>query len=375
MFCPHCGSAIPDNSTTCPNCNADLTSENTPTIDDNATDGSTSEPDATPAETDTVDASTSDEAVEANASDDTAAKDTPPDPSSSNPAPSATMPAPTTPAPSAKGPVAQAWDDISESPHWLRRTLLLMVMQAIPVVGFWATGHNLTWGAQAAQGRREQLPTHSIFGWPEFKYGLLQFILAALYATTMGVFAIIGLIPLIGWIIALAAAILCPPILALASLRLRATGKLSSAFELSHIIEVYRRAPGALIACQLLPAIIVGAILFLILAILGLGSCTTVAGFSQPFPFNTYGFGVGYSALGALLAGGLGVGFIAFLILAAAGHGLIQLWQFRATGIWIYQHAPEWASVDSLSASATGATSAPTSHPTEAGPVPPYSAE
>ncbi len=62
--------------------------------------------------------------------------------------------APTGYAAAPQGCLGAAWHDITSSPGWVKRVLLLMVMNCVPVLNFFAKGYNLQWGAQAARGER-----------------------------------------------------------------------------------------------------------------------------------------------------------------------------------------------------------------------------
>ncbi len=80
--------------------------------------------------------------------------------------------APTGCAAAPQGCLGAAWHDITSSPGWVKRVLLLMVMNCVPVLNFFAKGYNLQWGAQAARGDVQPLP-RGVFGKKTFLAGVL----------------------------------------------------------------------------------------------------------------------------------------------------------------------------------------------------------
>lgn len=243
-----------------------------------------------------------------------------------------------------KGVLGQAWTDITASPGWVKRVLLLMVMNVVPILNLFATGYILQWGADASRGIHQTLPKER-FDLRCFLTGLFYFFLSMLLAVASFWTGILALIPIVGWIAMVVIPLFANAFLAMAGMRMAIFGRFGAAFELSDLFSKYKRRLGQLFAASFVPSLIVVAVVCVLLGILALGSCSAGSGILGT---GMRGFSYGYypspEMMGMALMG-TGVGlffFVLILVVTVFFAGFAQVWTLRAVGIWAARVAPEW---------------------------------
>ncbi len=245
-------------------------------------------------------------------------------------------------APAPKGCVSQAWSDIVSSPNWVKRILLLMVMNCVPVLNLYSSGYILQWGSGAARGKVGSLPTDS-FDRRTILLGLVPFLLSLLFFLGASVLTLFCIIPILGYIVFIVGVVMANAFYYMALMRVGATGKIASAFDLSELFRVYRKKLGSLVFATLIPGILGGlvtfAIIVIIFAIVSLFNYPALASMSS---YTQSYFMSNPVALIGMSASYL-VAFVIAFIVAFLMEGFVELWTMRAVGHWVNRTAPEWA--------------------------------
>ncbi len=244
-----------------------------------------------------------------------------------------------------RGCLGEAWHDITSSPGWVKRVLLLMVMNCVPVLNFFVQGYNLQWGAQAARGDAQPL-SRGTFGKKTFLAGLLFAVINLLGGIAGVVLLALNIIPFVGFVIVGIANLLISTFVSLAAMRMMVYRSFGEAFELSELCAKFKKKLGSLFAAACVPGIVVGVLLFLIMtlvmAILILASMA-----SGSAGYYGYGYGVSsfaYDPVGFMFVflsmfGGV---MLFVFVLALFAYGFADLWSMRAVGHWVARNAPEW---------------------------------
>ena len=240
------------------------------------------------------------------------------------------------------GYISRAWRDVSQSPGWAAKSLLLALIMLVPILDFVAFGYILRWGRTAAYRDGDDLPPVAITG-DYFKLGFFAALISLCWSVA---FALVGSIPLIG-VLMVVVAIFAAPAISLCVFRTNLLNSLPAAFDLKKVWGAYKRDVGGLMAIEWLPALIcVGICLVIGLAftlILGVGALAGAAAYSVGFGdafFATFGMGLGLLIM-------IACAFIINIVGAA-----VQMVIFRAFGYWIRDHADEW--LDEARAAAYG---------------------
>lgn len=244
--------------------------------------------------------------------------------------------------PKERGNVAQAWADITGSPNWLKRLFLLLIMNCVPVLDLYVKGYSLQWGAQAARGKAEPLAP-GVFTKKTLLYGLVPFLLKILAFLGSIVLWAFSVIPIIGVLFTLAGCLLADAFTRLAVMRVGATGRMGSAFDLSELFRVYRKNMGGLVFASAAPVIlggivviIVSVVLFALAGIDSYSSMRDVGGHYGYYDYYYDPFDLVFGSVGMVVAFAL-VGLLSALI-----QGAVELWTMRAVGYWVFKNAPEW---------------------------------
>lgn len=246
-------------------------------------------------------------------------------------------------APSQKGVLGQAWTDITSSPSWIKRVLLLMVMNAVPVLNFFVSGYVLQWGADASRGVNVVLPKQS-FDLRCFLTGLFYTILSVLMVAGMAWTGILAIIPVLGWIAMALLPLFANAFLAMAGMRMAIFGRLGAAFELSDLFVKYKKHLGPLFAATFVPGLIVGLVICALLGLLLVGGCAAGNSMMSGMGYGRGLMGMSSANLGSLLFGaGAGLFFLVLIIVfAICLTAFAQVWTMRAVGVWAARFAPEW---------------------------------
>lgn len=180
------------------------------------------------------------------------------------------------------GCLAQAWDDITESEGWVKRILLLGLVNMVPILNFFVEGFAMQWARQLPLDKVEGMPT-KIFRDGAFVQGFYAFVVALVVGIVSSVVAgVLGFVPVLGALAGLAVALLLSMFKTLSVMRIAISQNLSSGFDVKAIWKgLFTNRFGKLFCATLLPGIIVGAasafVCGSVLVVFGLNSITSLA--------------------------------------------------------------------------------------------------
>lgn len=347
MICPHCGAEVEDGVKYCPVCGSAMS------VEQAATPGTADQGVAPGTGNQSFGSGAPNQGSVSNAAD------------QAQPAPGQYPVVPAAPV-AQKGCLGQGWSDITSSPDWVKLVLPLMVMRAIPVIRFFSSGYNLKWGVAAAKGDNSLLQKGT-FGKLEAKAGFFYVVLTWLFNIAVaGVSLLVMGIPVLGAIVMVAAGIVLNAITFAAALRMAMFDKFGEAFELSDLVAAFKRKPGQLILASYIPALIVGAIASVLMAIvLGANFSDIFSELAYSSSYSSYGYGssiLGVSSIIDLvfeLLGVIGVAGSLVLLVASLLQGFAELWSMRAVGIWVQRYVPEWSKGEKVADAVFGNPGAP----------------
>lgn len=249
-----------------------------------------------------------------------------------------------------EGCLGAAWRDITSSAGWIKRMLLLAIMNCVPVLNFFVAGYSAKWGANVASGVREPLPTGN-FTKHTFIVGVFISLLNILMIIANIWLFVLNFIPLIGFIIVFIVNLFASAFFALAVMRMTIRRKLGAAFDLSEIMKRYKTRVGSLVASAVVPGIIT-TIVFALVAMLILLICSGIAmrgiGMYGGSSYSSmmYMFAdMSYNPVGAAIALVSALGVVIFILVALYLFldAFANVWSMRAVGHWVSQNAPQWA--------------------------------
>lgn len=366
-ICPQCGAPADPDAQFCASCGASL--EEAAITEAQVAVASTDTSDAAPADAAPSDAAAASGAVPA----DTAPADTVP--ADTAPAPQAyyAQPVPSTQqasgqpvqpgygnqaqrpmqptAPVQPGPLSQAWHDLTGQTGWFGTAMVLMLLNLVPILGWYARGYMLEWATQAgdgAQGLPKPRFTRTTL-WRGFLYGMLS-----LLGGIIGLgFTLLFKIPLVGILLYIAWMILVSVFVAMAGVRMTAKDGFGAAFDLSDLWDQFKQAPWGVILAVFVPGLIVGVIMAIIYTAVFASSFYSLGSLLENLAYmgssaSYMGYGMGSVALENLLSMLLGsltaVGFGAAVagLVQTALSTIAQLWSLRAVGVWMSRLDPNW---------------------------------
>ena len=241
----------------------------------------------------------------------------------------------------AKGCAGAAWDDIVHSPGWVSRVLLLGLINLVPILNFVVMGYGMRWGRELLLGRIAPMP-QKIFGERTFVNGVFAFVVSIIIGiATYICCAILGVVPLLGALAAIAATIFMDMFAYVMIMRVAIYDDLGAGFDIRNCWEAFKKNPGSLFCASILPNLIVG-------AIAGAICLAIIAVFALPLLAILVGTIAAGESVGALVGGGLSlltVGIpallLVYVVLCFAG-GLGTVWTLRAMGHYVAREAQDW---------------------------------
>lgn len=247
-------------------------------------------------------------------------------------------------APFQRGILGQAWHDLTGSQGWFGRVFTLILMNLVPVLGWYVSGYMLQWGASAGDGA-EGLPRRSFSRstlWLGFLYGVLG-LLGGLAAA--GLFYV-GVIPVLGAIFLFCWGVVVSVYTTVAGVRMAIKGNFGAAFDLSEILEAFKRDPWGAIVAVFVPGLAAGAIVcVVVMLVLTAAAGSLYASSYYLYSGSYYGYGADpLSTVGAVL-GILGPAVVVVALVAVFAGTFAELWSVRAVGVWIDRTAPQWKRV------------------------------
>ena len=223
--------------------------------------------------------------------------------------------------------LSRAWNDFKSEKGQIGRVIILTLLGCVPILNFVVLGYCLIWGANAALGGKQGMPSKYVSS-ATFTLGFFAFVVSLVWVVVYGV---LSAIPLIGLLATLAFLVLLP-CLFLCNMRLSLFGSLSSAFEISKVWDLFKPNMGTALVITWVPSAIAIAVALVASAFLGL--------------FGGTGVLVGLTSSSGLIASaGMVTGAILLLILTLLSSLIevaVSLVIYRAFGYFIADNAPQW---------------------------------
>ena len=263
-----------------------------------------------------------------------------------------------------EGAVGAAWRDISGTPGWIKKMVLLCLLGCIPVLNFGVEGYALRWSRDLSMGTRDFMPKQVfrkkeiltgfracimeiIYGSAYFLVALLAWLLITAFfglfgAAAAGIMGTLGAVLLIfGY------ALFFYPLQNAAIMRMVTVDYLEGGLNIGKIWQAYKRSIGGIMGASLLPVIIVGLIQGIVYAVF----MAIIAAMSSGIPglvenmYYDYGYGYGMDSLNGLFSLGAGAMFLLFVmgLILAMLSVFSEVFCWRAVGHWSVRNAPEWA--------------------------------
>ncbi len=257
------------------------------------------------------------------------------------------------------GCVGAAWQDIKNSKGWFGKIALMGLIEFIPILNWVNAGYAMRWGRDLYFGRVEEMPK-SIFVDRAFVNGAMCFVIQILISlVTLIASFMLSIVPLIGWLVALAFSIFTGILYNAMTMRTAIFDELGAGLSISQVWSGVKGHFGSLFAIWILPMLIIGLISFCIcsiIAVIGgtllgtnlfayIGNLVTSYGGTEalsaaisrdPVLERNIAFAL-VSYLGALLPILIVCGYV-----TCASNVLAQLLAFRATGHFCVRWAGEW---------------------------------
>lgn len=241
----------------------------------------------------------------------------------------------------AEGCVKAAWRDVTASEGWKGRMVLLGLIGCVPILNFVVYGYGLNWAREVPFGAKTPLPRQMVSG-RNFEYGFYYFLIALVLGLVCGIAsAIVGWVPLIGWVAAIALMLLAIMLEPLLGTRMAMMGSLGEGFQIGHAWTALKRNWTSLLAASVLPSLIAWAVMMVLGTLFLAVGLAGIAG-----PLLALGSGYGSSAAAAAV-GGMGIlGLLLVLVwyvVGAATTAIAMVVTLRAVAHWVGRNAPEWA--------------------------------
>ncbi|WP_251159039.1 zinc-ribbon domain-containing protein [Caniella muris] len=258
---------------------------------------------------------------------------------SAGPVPPSQPPVPPTAA--QRGILGQAWHDLTGSQGWFGRVVVLILMNLVPVLGWYVSGYMLQWGASAGDGS-EGLPRRS-FSRSTVWLGFLYAVLGLIGAVATASLFYVGAVPVLGPIFLFCWAVLVSVYTTVAGVRMAARGSFGAAFDLSDILEAFKRDPWGAIVAVFVPGLAAGAVIVVVAMLVLTGAAGSMYASSYYlYSGSYYGYGLDPLSTVAAMLGILGPAVVIVALAAAFAGTFAQLWSVRAVGVWIDRNAPQW---------------------------------
>lgn len=256
------------------------------------------------------------------------------------------------------GCLAQAWDDITESEGWVKRILLLGLVNMVPILNFFVEGFAMQWARQLPLDKVEGMPT-KIFRDGAFLQGFYAFVVALVVGIVSSVVAgVLGFVPVLGALAGLAGALLLSMFKTLSVMRIAISQNLSSGFDVKAIWKaLFTNRFGKLFCATLLPGIIVGAasafVCGSVLVVFGLNSITSLVDsiqyaqqmeqMAQMNPMmQMFGYGNPWPSVVGQAMGLVPLFFVIYLI-AMFLAALSTVLTLRATSHYVTRYQHDWS--------------------------------
>ena len=260
----------------------------------------------------------------------------------------APQPQPTQPV-YAQGCLGAAWADIKATPGYVGKLVVLGLIMCVPILNFVVAGYLLHWAREVPFGGRTPLPVQRVTG-KNFEFGFYAFVIALAVSIVMGVVGmILGVIPILGWLVYMALSLAAMAVIALMQMRMIMGYSIGDGFNVKDLWKVAQRNIGQLLLVTLVPGLvvsfvvgIVGGVIMFVAMLLGLGGAlpSIVSSSSVGTASMTDALAIMSFILGPALLAGLVV-----YVLAMIAETVANTLTLRGLGHWVARYAPEWTAL------------------------------
>lgn len=240
--------------------------------------------------------------------------------------------------------LGDAWEDVRGSEGWIGKVALLGVVYAIPVLGWVASGYMLRWSRQLAFGKREHMP-QGLFVDRAFVTGFFAFVvtLVTTFVTAL-VSSLIGWVPLLGALAALAFWVMLSLFENAAIVRMAIVDHLGGAFDIGRIWRAYKQSLGGLFCASVVPGIMAGLVLVVLSAIFGVVFFALAGTGVASYALSSYSpHHMGLPVLSVGTSAGIVVLLVVMWVLFCMAVAAARLVTYRAVAHWAMYAAPSWA--------------------------------
>ncbi|MGN0073283.1 MAG: DUF4013 domain-containing protein [Coriobacteriales bacterium] len=250
------------------------------------------------------------------------------------------------------GYLGRAWRDLTSEKGWWQPVVILALVSLIPIVGgLIMLGYLLDWGREAAWGMDRGLPRKVGSVGKRLKWGFFAMVIICCWVIPLSIVGgILGIIPLLGWLIVIVAEVCClvtATIACAGCIRMTIYDRIKGGLQFSRIFKMATLDAPGLACCfgiSLLSAVpaIVGSVLVMI----GLLPAAGLLGYAGSTGTGMLSSGVAIAAgVGASLVGGIFV--IVVLIAIQLCSVALQAMAYRAFGYWVGQFQPaKWGGIE-----------------------------
>ena len=250
------------------------------------------------------------------------------------------------------GYLSRAWRDLTSDKGWWQPVAILTLVGLIPIVGsLIVLGYLLDWGREAAWGMSRSLPRTVGSVGKRLKWGFFAFVILLCWVIPLSIVGgLFSIIPLIGWLIAIAAEVCClvaATIGCAACIRMTIYDRIKGGLQFSRILKMAKLDAPGLACCfgiSLLSAVpaIIGACLIMV----GVLPAAGLASYAGHGATGMLSEGVAVTAaVGAGLFGAI-FAFVVAVAIAICSVGA-QALSYRAYGYWVGQFQPaKWGGIE-----------------------------
>lgn len=245
-----------------------------------------------------------------------------------------------------QGYLSRAWNDLTQDPKWWQPILILALVSLIPIVGgLILTGYMIDWAREAAWGMDRGFTRKVGDAGKRLKWGFFAAVIAICWVFPISIIgSMFAVIPVVGWIIAIAAnvLVLIAGVIAMAaSIRMSIYDRFGAGMQFSRMINMAKHDAGGLARCfcitllQIVPIVIATVVVFIAFAPLLMGlNFSDMDVYSPAATMGVTSAIVGGGAFAVIVT--LIIAFITMIAVTAC-----QALSYRAFGYWTAQFQPE----------------------------------
>lgn len=244
-----------------------------------------------------------------------------------------------------QGYLSRAWHDLTQDPKWWQPVLILSLVNLIPIVGgLIVAGYMVDWAREGAWGMRRALPRKVGDAGKRLKWGFFAYIITLCWVLPISIVgSLFSIVPLIGWVIAIAAnvcTLIAGVIATAASIRMSIYDRFGAGMQISRMLGMAKRDAGGLARCffisllEVVPVVIGAVIVAIAFAPLLMGVSLSTA--------DVYSPAATMGIAGAIAGGGAFATIITLLIVFVVMVAVTtcQALTYRAYGYWVGQFQP-----------------------------------